>query len=479
MEIQGYKITRCIGQGGMASAFLAEQTSLGRKVVLKILDASVHDSPQAIERFLNEGRIVAGLQHPHIITIYDVGRAGNRIFISMEYVDGGDLKSRLIEERTISPPEALEIVRKIASGLAVAHASGIVHRDVKPGNILFRRDGTPLLSDFGIAKRLQTDGDLTATGVFVGSPNYMAPEQADFAPIDARADIYALGVILYEMLTGQKPYQSSSVVEVIYQHREAPIPRLPAPLSMFQGMIDAMLAKDRERRFPNCGALLRYIADLKRTKAYKALVKAGVHPEFTTTGSFVAGPDTTISSVSLKNLPQPPRVRRAVWALLAAAAAIYGGLYVAHRRLDAAHVPPPPAIAGALETAPPVEAAAGPAGPPQAEIMAALLWLGQHSLDENRLTAPPKDNAHYYFSRLLQLDPDNEDAKRGMQRIAKGYAMLAEREVALDHYDRARSYIGIGLQIDPGNEALLVLRDLATPAPHGFLDTLRRLFKRG
>ncbi|MBI4695030.1 MAG: serine/threonine protein kinase [Gammaproteobacteria bacterium] len=476
MEIQGYKITRCIGQGGMAAAFLAEQTSLGRKVVLKILDTSIHDSPQTVERFLNEGRIVAGLQHPHIITIYDVGRAGNQIYISMEYVDGGDLKSRLQQQKTLNPAEALEIVRKIASGLAVAHANGIVHRDVKPGNVLFRKDGTPLLSDFGIAKRLQTDGDLTATGVFVGSPNYMAPEQADFAPIDARADIYSLGVILYEMLTGMKPYQSSSVVDVIYQHREAPIPRLPAPLAPFQEMIDVMLAKDRERRFPNCEALMRYIADLKRTKGYKDLAKTAAVPEFTTTGTFEAT-DTTISSVSLDRLPKPPRVRRAVWIALAGAALAYGAVYLADRHINAPPAPPRPATAAELEAPPPAQTGQA-AGPQEREVVSALLWLGQHSLNENRLTAPPKDNAHYYFSRLLQLEPDNAEAKRGLVRIARGYAMLAEREVAQDHYELARRYISIGLQIDPGNEALLVLRDLATPTSHGFLDTVRGLFKK-
>ena len=159
MEIPGYAIKRCIAEGGMAAAYLAEQTSLERTVVLKVLDTSINDSRVALRRFMNEGRLLAGLNHPNLITIYDIGTASNFIYISMEYVEGGDLKQRLLDG-PLEPTQALNILRQVASGLRQAHAAGIVHRDVKPGNILFRTDGSPVLSDFGIAKSLTRDADL-------------------------------------------------------------------------------------------------------------------------------------------------------------------------------------------------------------------------------------------------------------------------------------------------------------------------------
>lgn len=174
--------------------YLAEQKSLGRQVVLKILDSKVRDTPETIERFLNEGRIIALLNHPHIITIFDIGQSEQDVYISMEYVEGGDLRQRM-QHKVFAPVEAIDVIEKIAGGLALAHAQDIIHREVKLGNILFRDDGTPLLSDFGIAKRLSSDADLTSTGMFLGSPNYMAPEQSEAGPIDGRADIYSLGII--------------------------------------------------------------------------------------------------------------------------------------------------------------------------------------------------------------------------------------------------------------------------------------------
>ena len=190
MEIPGYEILEPIGVGGMATAYLAVQTSLGREVVIKVLDTQDKSSGESVERFLNEGRIVAAFNHPYIITIYDIGITEDVVYISMEFVEGGDLKHRL-RQKPLTLDEGLDLLERIGSGLGIAHENGIVHRDVKPGNILFRKDGTPLLSDFGIAKQLTTDHDLTSTGMFLGSPNYMAPEQSEGGAIDGRADIYA------------------------------------------------------------------------------------------------------------------------------------------------------------------------------------------------------------------------------------------------------------------------------------------------
>jgi len=478
MEIPGYEIERCIGKGGMASAYLARQTSLDRQVVLKVLDTSITGSPVTVERFLNEGRIVASLQHPHIITTYDIGAAGKDVYISMEFVDGGDLKQRL-RDQVFAPAEAVELITKIASALAAAHAKGIVHRDVKPGNILFRGDGTPLLSDFGIAKRLSGDADLTSTGMFVGSPNYMAPEQSDIGPIDGRADIYSLGVILFEMLTGRKPYYSDSVIDVILQHKQDPIPELPDGLEHYQEMINLMMAKDRSDRFRDAESLLHYIERLTRRGAVSSTSGRGQELDVDIAGVPPAQPQVT--RIDLDSA-RPRRLRTALGAIAILCGLAYGVLIFIERQMAEDEVPHAVATMGTIEIVAedPLPAArdADELDLVQREKVAgALMWLGTHSLNEYRLTAPAKDNAYYYFSRLLQMDPGNEAARQGLVQIAARYAILTERELANGNHDQARGYITIGLQVDPKNDALLVLRDLAVPSERGFLTSLLSVFE--
>jgi len=483
VEIPGYEIRRMIGQGGMAAAYLAEQVSLGRAVVLKVLDTTVRDAPETIERFLNEGRIIASLNHPHIITIYDIGRHGDHAYISMEYVEGGDLKQRM-QRHVMTPAQALNVVEKIAGALAAAHRAGIVHRDVKPGNILFRRDGTPLLSDFGIAKRLSGDSDLTSTGMFVGSPNYMAPEQSEAGPIDGRADIYSLGVIFYEMLSGERAYVADSVIDVILQHKRSPVPQLPAGLDEFQELLDLMMAKRRRDRFRDADSLIHYVRELRRQGAVKSDEEMIAQPDIDGTGEHAfLPPDTTRSTrVRLRDASHQRRwMRRVLLASLLLCVSGWAALLMVERNL-ARQQRPPPLVSGTLEpiAAEPAPAAATAVEPiERARINEALLWLAQHSLDELRLTAPPRDNAYYYFTRVLQIDPGNRAAREGLRAIARKCAFLAEREMAAGDHERALSYVGVGLQIDPGNESLRVLRDLAdTPQP-GFWGALASLFDQG
>ena len=186
MKVSGYKIKRTIGKGGMGTVYLATQESLERDVVLKTMSLVDAEGTEFAERFLNEGRIVASLRHPHIITIYDIGATDDILYIAMEYVDGGDLKSRL--DGPLPPHVCLELLARIGGALELAHRQGIIHRDVKPANILFRRDGTPLLSDFGIAKQIKLDAELTSTGTILGSPFYMSPEQSEGRVVDGRTE---------------------------------------------------------------------------------------------------------------------------------------------------------------------------------------------------------------------------------------------------------------------------------------------------
>lgn len=483
MEIPGYDIERQIGQGGMATAYLAEQRSLGRKVVLKVLDQKVRDTPETVERFLNEGRIIAELNHPHIITIYDIGQSGNDVYISMEYVEGGDLKQRL-QKRVFAPIEACDVVEKIASGLSVAHEHGIIHRDVKPGNILFRADGTPLLSDFGIAKRLSNDSDLTSTGMFLGSPNYMAPEQSEAGPIDGRADIYSLGVIFYEMVSGERAYTAESVIDVIVMHKKAPIPTLPEGLEQFQELLNLMMAKNRRERFRDTASLLHFMKEMRKSGAVQSKSDMTAHPDIDVTGEHEK-PDvrefTTSTRIRLE--PRKEVSKRTKFAMVGGllfCAIVWGGLLMVERSME--YVPPPraeiPMSLDVVEVG--VQDSAGAAGEVSSErdeVGGALLWLGQHSLDEFRLVAPPKDNAYYYFTRLLQLEPEHVEAQTGLKKIAERFAFLAERELAEGRAAEAVGYIGMGLKIDPGNVALQSLHELAGQRRAGFWRTLTSVFK--
>jgi len=266
MKITGYTIEGQIGQGGMSRVYRAIQDSLGRPVALKVMNPVFADDPAFSARFLDEGLLLASLQHPHIVTIYDIGVSDGLHYISMEYVDGGDLRQRI--RAGMSPDAALDHVLAIGSGLTAAHDAHIVHRDVKPANILFRPNGTLLLTDFGIAKKLATNKGLTVTGSMVGSPYYLSPEQALGRPIDGRADIYSLGIVLYEMLAGEKPFEGDSEIDIAMKHIESELPRLPQNLSHFQPLLDRMTAKQPDDRFSDMVSLLQAVERLRETGSW-------------------------------------------------------------------------------------------------------------------------------------------------------------------------------------------------------------------
>jgi serine/threonine-protein kinase PpkA len=204
IDIPGYKILRPIGEGGMASVFLAIQQSLEREVALKVMSPILAANSEFASRFLIEGKITAKLQHPNLVTVYDIGSHNGVYYLAAEYIPGGTLKER-ITEGGLSVAEILDITSDIAQGLDFAHQKGFVHRDVKPGNVLFRNDGRVVLADFGIAKAMDGSNSSTVAGSSIGTPDYMSPEQARGEPVDGRSDLYSLGTVLYEMLLGHPP----------------------------------------------------------------------------------------------------------------------------------------------------------------------------------------------------------------------------------------------------------------------------------
>ncbi|NKB36393.1 MAG: protein kinase [Gammaproteobacteria bacterium] len=497
MDIQGYTVQREIGKGGMATVYLATQESLHRDVVLKILDDVKMDSSDLNERFMAEGRILASLKHPNIITIYDIGIANELLYISMEYVRGGDLKQRL--ELPMSPDEALNLLAQVTSALGEAHKHGIVHRDVKPANILFSDNDTPILTDFGIAKEVDTVSDLTSTGIFLGSPNYVSPEQADGQKIDGRADIYSMGCIFYEMLTGAKPYISSSVIDIVIQHKQGPIPELPEELSEFQPLLNKMMAKKRDERFADAGDLSTAITLLQE--------KSSRMTEF---GGF----DVTGASEEVDTEARKKRANKILMGLVLLSLVMFSSLkYIeikiksepdrtnnisTNTVLDAepikiptvaqveqtpADLSPEVQTTEAPITTPPVaeptvnaEPVIVTPEPVSADVLKALSWLGKQSLEEFKLTYPAKDNAYYYFNRMLEMDPGNEEAINGILEIADRYAMQAEQALSRNQHEKMLTYIEYGLRINPDNQSLRALKQLASSQDTSFLGTIKSLF---
>ncbi len=256
--LKGYTIEKCISGGDIASVYLAREIASARQVALKVLrevpDFGGRES--MLDRFLAEFESIGRVNHPNVVTIYDLGVADNHAYIAMEYCSRGSLKRRI--RRGMEAEEAERIMRGIAGALGGIHTVNILHRDLKPTNVLFRDDETLALIDFGLAKQAHLQAELTGTGEIFGTPYYMSPEQGHGDSLDERSDIYSLGVIFYEMLTGQKPYTGNNAMSVILKHAREPLPRLPAALARYQPAIERMMAKQPERRFQNVAELLRW-----------------------------------------------------------------------------------------------------------------------------------------------------------------------------------------------------------------------------
>ncbi len=245
----------------MSTVYLAIQISVGRVVALKVMSPLLNGDPAFSERFQREANIVGQLSHPNIVAIYDIGRHDNLNYIAMDYLPGGSVHDRMM--KGISPEEALRITREIAVALDHAHEKGYVHRDIKPENILFRADHSAVLTDFGVAKGVGGVSRMTNVGQVVGTPHYMSPEQTRGKHLDARSDLYSLGVVFYEMLTGSVPFQGDEAVAIAIKHISAPIPRLPRHCQAYQKLLNKLLAKDPEQRFQRGRDLAQAIEELE------------------------------------------------------------------------------------------------------------------------------------------------------------------------------------------------------------------------
>jgi len=264
ITIPGYSILRELGEGGMARVYLATQHSLERQVALKIMSPLLNSDPGFAARFRREARIIAQLSHASIVPAFEVGEHQSRCYLAMEYLPGGSLKHRLLEGRC-DVSEASRICTALCGALDLAHRKGFVHRDIKPENILFREDGTPVLTDFGIARALDYGRSMTVAGVLVGTPGYMSPEQVKGLELDGRSDLYSLGVVFYEMLTGTTPFMAQSSLSLALKQVSDALPSLPPEHAFYQDFLDCLTAKDREQRFASGTEVIRALTLISGT----------------------------------------------------------------------------------------------------------------------------------------------------------------------------------------------------------------------
>ena len=257
-SIPGYRVLHPIGQGGQAMVYLASRSADGLSVALKVLDRSARQDRVYLERLKREYRVLAAIDNPFVARIYDQDFSGELAYIAMEFVPAGTLAGRM--RGAVAAGEVLQLIGQIAHALEAIHAAGIVHRDLKPANILFRDDGRPVIVDFGLAKDLSANSTLTAAGQFLATPRYMSPEQCLNLPVDGRSDLYSLGVIFYEMLTGSRMHDSADAAAIVNMHVNGPVPKLPGPLAEHQALLDGLLAKKPDNRLQSARELSRLLA---------------------------------------------------------------------------------------------------------------------------------------------------------------------------------------------------------------------------
>jgi eukaryotic-like serine/threonine-protein kinase len=274
VRLRAHRRVRHIATGNFAELFLAESDRLSELVAIKVARDRVQEGEldHAFRRLLQEHEIARRVGSECAVLVHDLGISDEHAYMVMEYFDQGDLRARM--QRPVSAAEALGYAAQIAHALAAVHGAGILHRDLKPGNIMLRRGGGVALIDFGLAKDEQLAEDITEAGQIIGTPHYMSPEQGHGEPIDARSDLYSLGVILFEMLTGAKPYSAENPMAIIYLHRKAPVPQLPAGLESLQELLGRLLGKQPADRFESAGmaaaALARACSSAQRTAAGRA-----------------------------------------------------------------------------------------------------------------------------------------------------------------------------------------------------------------
>jgi serine/threonine-protein kinase PpkA len=460
IDIPGYRILRQLGRGGMATVYLAIQQSVDREVALKIMNPALLADPNFGERFLREARIAAKLHHRHVVGVHDVGKHGDVHYIAMEHLGGGPILRRDGQPRDVV--FALRVVREIATALGYAHAKGFVHRDIKPDNILLREDGSAVLTDFGIARAADSATRMTRTGAVIGTPHYMSPEQARGRTVDGRADLYSLGVVLYEMLVGRVPFHAEDSLAVGIMHITEPPPPLPEGLSALQPMLDVMLAKKPEERYQTGEEMTAAIRE------HEVAIARGELPSLVTVTP--AEGEALLSSLPEPSpLPAPrepaPRGARAE-PRIGATDAVDD-----EHRPRRAQAPPPPHRSGggrwlaALVAVFGLGAGAATLWVYQDRVRALLphtelntqLTEAEKALAADQLTGTAGTSALERYRAVLREDADNAQALDGVRQVGERLLARARGELAAGDVAAARAGLQQARDVLQGGPAIEAL----------------------
>lgn len=475
IKIPGYIVHGEIGQGGMASVYLATQESLNRKVAIKVLHANANAAIN--ERFVKEAHFIASLSNPHIITIYDIAALENGDnYIAMEFLNGGDLMEN--QHRFTDPAHALRLILQIAEGLAVVHEKGIIHRDVKPANILFRDNGDAVLTDFGIAKDLDNNSDLTVAGYSLGSPAYSSPEQAQGQPLDITTDIYGLGVVLIELLLGYNPFRGDSHTGTAINHIQQPVPAMPAGLEYLAPLLERMLAKQSASRFQSCHELVTAIKaitlDERKARApssnpvFQKLQELNQRMGRQRTRRLLPAAGLVTLLLVVFAMTSESELDREIRRLLTQAdQKLAEGHYIRPERdnarfyyrevllLDADNSRAQRGLESALEG-----------------VVEGYVQQGSEALEKGRLNRPKGNNATYFYREALALDSDNPKALAGLEQVASEFGYRARASLLEGDLKGADYNVKRGLRISRENDELLALRaevDRRMPAAKKFI----------
>ncbi|MFA5684528.1 MAG: serine/threonine-protein kinase [Lysobacteraceae bacterium] len=466
IHIPGYRILRPVGEGGMASVFLAVQESLDREVALKVMAPALAANAEFTDRFLKEGRITAKLSHPNLVTVFDIGSHGTVYYLAAEYIPGGTLRERV--DKGLPVGESLDIVCDVARGLQFAHDMGFVHRDVKPGNVLFKADGTAVLADFGIAKAMDAKSGATMAGASIGTPDYMSPEQARAEQVDGRSDLYSLGVMLYEMLTGETPYQASDPFTVALMHVTQPVPTLPPEHAWLQPLLDGLMAKSVDNRLASGDSFVAAVEQLLAAAPEAEALKAAT-PARKRSGARRSGNTTLRGAKAVERGAEGGLPR---WLLPAGVAVAVGALaLILVLWLLPTTEEKPAEIGDGTESAlPPVVLVPSPVDMSDVESLLAQAdanrEYGTTKEPGRKLTSPSGDSAVDLYRKVLDIEAGNARALEGLAVIGEYYRQRSETMCERQLWGNCRILAEEGLKAQPDDGAL---RDLLARAEKGAL----------
>jgi len=508
IKIPGYKTIKLIGQGGMASVYLAIQESVGRNVAIKVMSPALSSDPTFSERFVKEARM-ASLIHPHIVSVFDAGEIDGQNYIIMEYANGGNLDTAI--KTGLSLKRIIEIITEIASALHYSATKGFIHRDVKPENILIREDGSAILVDFGIAKAISVGTKLTMVGSTIGSPNYMSPEQARGLPLDGRSDLYSLGIVLFEALTGARPYDADDTFVIGLKHINDPVPILPEEFKAFQPILNKLLAKAPEDRFNNGQELVESLKRIQIENGHpipssdndinndqtiisptpfqqQKTVEAPTSDEITQVDDSTrvvrsqnldktrVKPQTDDKTVvkpikKAESLEEHKNKLGLIASFLIVMATVIGGGFwywqsqpeetIQTDKIKPVIEPTPKIEEPLKETPKEISKLVEPVIEEQSrqDIISQHLKNAAQAMKQKRFTTPDENNAFYYYDKVLSLDENNENALAGIKKLAEEYLSLANKQFKKKAYESSLRFIDKGLYVEPENIPLITLRD--------------------